>query len=44
MVFLGNAHNFKIVFGGVIIHGGRAGMIGRKQWKCRVFLDREWLR
>ena len=43
MVFWGNSHNFEIVVGGVIIHGGRAGMIGRRQWKW-VFLDREWLR
>ena len=43
MVFLGNSRNFKIVFGGVIIRGGTAGMIGRRQWKW-LFLDREWLR
>ena len=43
MVFLENSLNFKIVFGGGIIHGERAGMIGRRQWKW-VFLDRKWLR
>ena len=41
--FEGNSYNFKIVFGGVIMLGGRAEMIGRRQLKW-VFLDAEWLR